>query len=72
MSHCRLATGVVIAVLGFFCLLVSPSLLKAQTSTSGALRGTLTDPSGRALMGAQVKITNEGTGEVRTTSTQGD
>ena len=36
------------------------------------MRGTLTDPSGRALVGVQVKITNEGTGEVRTTSTQGD
>ncbi len=38
----------------------------AQTASTGALSGTITDPSGASVSGAQVKATNEATGEVRT------
>src|SRR6266571_9074518 len=53
-----------------FCFLLAtivlaPALL-AQTASTGALSGTITDPSGASVSGAQVKATNEATGEVRT------
>jgi hypothetical protein len=38
----------------------------AQTSGTGAIAGTLTDPSGATLVGAQVKVTSAATGEART------
>ncbi len=40
----------------------------AQTSGTGAVTGTLSDQSGAAIAGAQVKITSAGTGEVREVS----
>jgi carboxypeptidase family protein len=46
-----------------FCL---TPVLCAQTAGTGALSGTVTDPSGASVAGAQVKATNEATGEVRT------
>ncbi len=46
--------------------LASPASLKAQTGSSGALIGTVTDPSGGVVADAQVRVTNEATGETRT------
>ena len=40
----------------------------AQTVT-GTIIGTVTDPSGRVIIGASVTVTNERTGDVRTTTT---
>jgi len=56
-----------------FCalfLLFASSLfsLQAQTQT-GTITGTVTDPSGGAIVGANVTITNEGTGVAQTTTT---
>ncbi len=42
----------------------------AQTGSTGALTGTLTDPNGAAVAGAQVKVINEATGEVRAVVSQ--
>jgi len=44
----------------------------AQTASTGALSGMVTDPSGAVVSGATVNITNEATGEVRHQSTQTD
>ena len=44
----------------------------AQTASTGALSGTVTDPSGAALSGATVTMTNGSTGEVRRQSTRSD
>jgi len=41
----------------------------AQTSSTGALTGTVTDPSGAVISGATVTATNVGTGQSRTTTT---
>jgi hypothetical protein len=41
----------------------------AQTAGTGALSGTVTDPSGSSISGAQVKVTSESSGEVRTVAT---
>jgi Carboxypeptidase regulatory-like domain/TonB-dependent Receptor Plug Domain len=55
----------------FLCLFVlfcvSASL--AQTSTTGALTGTVTDPSGAIISGATVTITDNATGAARTSTT---
>lgn len=45
------------------------SSAKAQSATTGALTGTVTDPSGGVITGATVTTTNLGTGQVRTTTT---
>lgn len=44
-------------------LYVSP--LRAQTSSSGALIVTITDPTGAVIVGAKVVLTNTATGQVR-------
>src|ERR1700683_1507712 len=41
----------------------------AQTSSTGSLTGTVTDPSGGVVSGATVTATNVGTGQSRTTTT---
>src|SRR5581483_4909722 len=43
----------------------------AQT-TDGLITGTVTDPSGAAIAGAEVAVTNEGTGAVRSTLSGND
>lgn len=52
-------------------LTLSSGLL-AQTASTGALSGTVTDSSGAVVAEASVKITNEMTGEARTLSTHRD
>ena len=47
-------------------LALSPLALNAQTGSTGALSGTIIDPSGGTILGASIKVTNEATGEVRT------
>jgi Carboxypeptidase regulatory-like domain/TonB-dependent Receptor Plug Domain len=43
--------------------------LMAQSATTGALTGTVTDPSGGVIAGTTVTLTNIGTGQSRTTTT---
>jgi hypothetical protein len=44
----------------------------AQTSTTGALKGAVSDPSGRVVSTATVRVTNQGTHEERTVKAGGD
>jgi hypothetical protein len=44
----------------------------AQTSTTGLLKGVVTDPSGRLVSHAAVRVTNQGTHEERNVKTGGD
>jgi hypothetical protein len=53
----------------FVLLLTCASLSLAQTAETGALTGTVTDPSGAVIAGAAVTVTNLGTGQARTTTT---
>jgi hypothetical protein len=48
-------------------LLLLPTLANAQTHT-GSVRGTITDPNGAVVPGAQVQLINEETSETRTTA----
>jgi hypothetical protein len=50
-------------------LLALPAISAAQTAGTGALSGTVTDQSGSSVGGAQVKVTSEASGEVRTVTT---
>src|SRR4029077_17755447 len=51
------------------CFAVSASLLRAQTTTTGELAGTVTDPSGAILTSASVTLTNVATGAKQATQT---
>lgn len=44
--------------------------LFTQTAATGALRGTVTDPSGGVLPGVTIKVTNAATGQTQTAVTQ--
>src|SRR3984957_14987895 len=60
------------AVLSFGVLLSLSSLSLHAQSTYGSVSGTITDPSGAAVSGANVTLTNVGTAEKRTESTGDD
>lgn len=71
--NARLISATLLAAF-LFCfaalLIVAPASL-AQTASSGALTGTVTDQSGGVVAGATVTITNNGTGQSRTAKTDG-
>ena len=56
----------------FLCLMVllaGTSAVWAQTASTGALTGTVIDQSGGVVAGATVSMTNNGTGQERTATT---
>ena len=67
------AWGRSVIVIGFFALFClsmafTPALM-AQSSTTGALTGTLKDPSGAVVPNATVTVTSMATGQARVTTT---
>src|ERR1700678_1025620 len=58
--------GVLLGVIFFICCM--PPLL-AQTAATGALSGTVTDPSGAVIPNVMVTVTRTDTNQGRTTST---
>jgi hypothetical protein len=56
-----------VAMCAALCICVGPAF--AQTSSTGALTGVITDPSGAVISGATVTLTSLGTGEARTVTT---
>lgn len=56
-----------VGLVALLCIFAAAAL--AQTSSTGALTGTVTDSSGAVIAGATVTVTNTSTGEVRTAST---
>ena len=54
--------------LAALCLLGVPSAL-AQSAGTGAIAGTVTDPSNRSVPKATVTLTSLGTGQTRTATT---
>ncbi len=67
--------GPILAVLLFACfaaLFLCPSMTRAQTAATGALTGTVTDPSGGAVANVLVTATNKGTSQARKEKTGAD
>jgi hypothetical protein len=54
----------------FILLFGCSGVLFAQTAATGALKGTVTDPSGSVVPGVTVKVTSNETGQTRTAVTQ--
>src|SRR5579862_721100 len=65
-----LRTSLLLAV--FCALLVFSMHSPAQSITSGDVTGTVTDPSGAAIPGAKVTLTNVNTNAAQTASTNAD
>jgi len=63
---------VVSILAGFAMLLLCASLAQAQSAGTGAITGTVTDPSGGAVANATVTATNLGTNQSREDKTGGD
>ncbi|HEY6989744.1 MAG TPA: carboxypeptidase-like regulatory domain-containing protein, partial [Bryobacteraceae bacterium] len=61
----KIQTAVCIA-LSLFCSAIQ---VRAQVNATGTFSGLVTDPTGAAIGGAQVKVTNQGTGIVVTKQT---
>jgi Carboxypeptidase regulatory-like domain len=57
--------------LAVICIFLLSSILAAQTFR-GTILGTVTDPSGNLIAGANVKVRNIGTGQERTATTSAD
>ena len=53
-------------------LTLALSLTTFGQSDRGAINGTVTDPSGAAVSGAVIKVTNRNSGETREMSTTGE
>src|ERR1700747_2174883 len=66
-------SAVLQAILAAFCITLQAPLLRAQSTELGTIAGTVTDPAGALVPGATVKVTNQGTNNVRsiTTDSQG-
>jgi len=61
---------VALLLAALFCLFaVSPSSLFAQSASTGTVAGTVTDPSGGAIVGATVTLTDTATSIARTETT---
>jgi hypothetical protein len=61
------------AILGFcICVFLFSTVLSAQTISTSQIRGTIQDPSGAAVAGAEVKLTQTATGAVRTATSAAD
>ncbi len=59
------------SILGL-CIFLSSTVLWAQTISTSQIRGTIQDPSGAAVAGAQVRLTQTATGAVRTATSGAD
>jgi hypothetical protein len=59
--HRKIMLGGRCAVLVLGITLAIPHILTAQTTTTGAIDGTVEDQSGSAVGGAKVVVLNEGT-----------
>jgi outer membrane receptor protein involved in Fe transport len=61
MKFNRMRTGIFCLAIFAFALCLKPVALHAQTTTEGAIAGTVEDPSGAAVSGAAISIHNDGT-----------
>jgi hypothetical protein len=67
-THFGMKTRVITVVAVAFSF--AAAIVCAQNASTGALNGTVTDPSGRLIAGATIKATAAATGEVHTATTE--
>jgi Carboxypeptidase regulatory-like domain/TonB dependent receptor len=60
------------SLIGLLVFVCSCAVLSAQTISTSQIRGTISDPSGGAVAGADVKLTQTATGAVRSTTSAAD
>ncbi len=72
MKKIRSCSSLAAGVFSLSILLMPSPLALAQTSTTGAIRGTLTDPQGAVINMGTVTVTSQGTSAVRTALTDKD
>src|SRR5580704_7449976 len=70
-KHISRSASLLCAMLVVLVLAAMPATCLAQTAGTGALSGTVTDASGSSIASAQVTVTSESSGEVRTVTTAG-
>ena len=61
--------GRIVSIFSVFILIISATCAYAEGSEAGAVRGTVTDPSGAVIPGAKVHLFNEVSGLDRTVTT---
>jgi Carboxypeptidase regulatory-like domain len=67
MSLCpKIGRGMAIVVLSVFVVFCVPAMSLGQSISSGTIQGVVTDPSGAAVVGATVTLTNTDTSTSRT------
>ncbi len=60
------------AALALAMLFALPHILSAQTTTTGAINGTVEDPSGASVGGAKIAVLSEGTNAEQTITADGE
>src|ERR1700722_10408781 len=68
----RFHSYVRLAVSFLALLLLLPTLISAQSVVTGALSGTITDPSNAVIVGANLNIKNNATCEMQTATSNAD
>jgi hypothetical protein len=64
--------GMVLTVSGAICFFYSPTVLYAQSSTSGDIAGVVTDTTGAIVPNARIVLTNNETGATQTLTSGSD
>lgn len=68
----RISLTICIWLAGMLACLLLSAPAAAQTSTTGALQGTVTDPQGAVIAGAEVKLLDQATNRAQIEKTNGD
>src|SRR3981081_1655227 len=63
---CKMREMKLLLIACYIVLLISPARLRAQTVVTSTILGTVTDPQGAAVAGAQVRLLDVDTGRERT------
>jgi hypothetical protein len=72
MTRNLISNSIKFLILAVFCFVLSIGQASAQSTVTGGIRGTVTDPQGASVPNASVKITNIGTNKEDTQTSDSD